>query len=165
MPHLELHMEWAKVAAELAWDGSLRDLYVFETSESDWDTFLSALRSWPYETSFLVDGEPSRLPQSAGAAFEIRERASPILRVNVSGITVCAHFFTPDELELDIDPREVSDPDRLAALSQFICRLGRILDRPVVLTHENRPEHFISRYLPSTGEFAYPSPGANCGAA
>ncbi|MCA9641331.1 MAG: hypothetical protein KC492_11575 [Myxococcales bacterium] len=165
MPHLEPDMEWSKVSAQLVWDGSLRDLYVFETSEADWDAFLRALSSWPYETSFLIDGEPSELPPSAGAAFSIRERAAPILRVNVSGITVCAHFFTPDELELDIDPREVSDHEKLAALSQFISRLGQVLDRPVLLTHENRPEHFIARYLPRTGEFAYPSPGANSGAA
>ena len=158
-------MDWAKVSDELSWDGSLRDLYVFETSESDWDTFLAALSSWPYETSFLVDGEPAELPQSASAAFEIRQRAAPILRVNVSGITVCAHFFTSDELELDIDPRAVSDSERLSALSEFICRLGQALGRPVVLTHENRPEHFIARYQPSTGEFTYPSPGANSGAA
>jgi hypothetical protein len=165
MPHLELHMEWAKVAAELVWDGSLRDLYVFETSEPDWDAFLSALPSWPYETSFLVDGEPAELPRSAADAFQIRERAAPNLRVNVSGITVCVHFFTPDELELDIDPRDVSDSTRLAALSEFICQLGQLLNRPVVLTHENQPEHLIARYLPNTGEFSYPSPESNTGAA
>lgn len=165
MPHLEPRMEWSKVSAELAWDGSLRDLYVFETSESDWDVFLAALSSWPYEASFLVDGEPSELPESAAAAFEIRERAAPLLRVNAAGITVCAHFFAPDELELDIDPREVSDPGSLAALSEFVCRLGQVLDRPVVLTQENRPEHVIARYLPSTGEFIYPSPSASTGAA
>ena len=64
-PDRAVHTCWAKVAAELVWDGSLRDLYVFEASESDWDAFLSALPSWPYETSFLVDGEPAELPRSA----------------------------------------------------------------------------------------------------
>lgn len=165
MPHLELHMEWSKVSAELAWDGFLRDLYVFETSEADWDAFLSALSSWPYDTSFLIDGEPSELPQSAAVAFQIRERAAPLLRINVGGIAVCAHFFAPDELELDIDPREVSDPARLAALSEFMRRLGQVLNRSVVLTHENRPEHLIARYVPSAGEFLYPPLGANSGAA
>ena len=114
MPHLEPHMDWSKVSADLDHDGSLRDLYVFDTAESDWDSFLSALSAWSYEVSFLVDGEPAELPGSAGAIFELRETASPILRVNVSGITVCAHFFGSHELELDVDPREVADQDRLA---------------------------------------------------
>lgn len=158
MSNLEPHMDWAKVAAELGWDGSLRDLYVFETSECDWNTFLSSLSSWPYEASFLVDGEPSALPDTAAAAFMIGERAAPLLRVKVSGITVCSHFFTPDEMEFDIDPRQVSEPAGLSALSEFICRLGHLLERPIVLTHENQPDQVIARYLPGTGEFVYPSP-------
>ncbi len=152
-------MEWAKVTAELDWDGSLRDIYVLETSESDWGTLLAALSSWPFETSFLVDGVPTQLPQSAVAAFQIRERAAPSRRINISGITVQAHFFTADEIEFDIDPRAISTPASLVALSEFICRLGQALDRPVVLSHENQPDHIIARYLPSTGEFAYPSTG------
>ena len=153
-------MEWEKVSAELARDGSLRDLYVFETSESDWDILLASLSSWPYEASFLVDGEPVAIPDTAAVAFEIRNRAAPTLRIDVSGISVCAHFFTPDEVEFDIDPREVSDPGSLAALSEFVRRLGQALGRPVVLTHENRPEDVIARYLPRPGAFEYPSPNA-----
>jgi hypothetical protein len=156
-------MNWSKVSAELDHDGSLRDLYVFDISESDGDALLSALSAWSYEVCFLVDGEPAELPDSAGAVFELRKRASPILRVDVFGITVCAHFFGSHELELDLDPREVADRDRLASLSEFIRRLGDLLNRPVVLTHENRREHWIARYLPTTTQFSYPTPRSNHG--
>ncbi len=39
-------VDWEDVRPEFEWDGSLRDLYVFETSQEEWNRFLVALRSW-----------------------------------------------------------------------------------------------------------------------
>ena len=165
MPHLELHMNWSMVKADFGRDGSLRDLYVYETSIADWEAFLSSLSSWPYEVRFFVNGEESDAPATAADAFRIGAEAALTLRVNVKGVSVCTHFFVPEEIELDVDPREIDGPEKLKALSQFIRELGQALDRVVEITHENSPELVIARFLPSTGEFSYPGAASNPGAA
>lgn len=158
-------MDWTKVSDHFAPEGSLRDLYVFETSESDWESLLSALREWPYELTFLVDCEPARLPDTANAVFLQTESASVVLRVQVGKITVCTHFFCAEIVELDIAPGEVDGPTQLAELSHFMRRLGDLLNRAVWLTHENTPEECIAQYSPGSGEFNYSIVGPKFGAA
>ena len=151
-------LEWEAVRSEFEWDGSLRDLYVFETSEADWDRFLAAVRTWAYPTRFSVDGEPNTLPESARTAFQIRGRAVPLLHIDVGGVGVCCHFFTDEELELDLDPREVDGPARLDQLMSFIRRLGQAIQRPVVLTPENCPEHTVIGYDPAADRYSHHPP-------
>jgi hypothetical protein len=105
------------------------------------------------------------VPNTAAEAFLLRERAALTLRLDVSGISVCTHFFSPGELEFDVDPREVNDTTRLEALSEFVSRLGKTLERAVVLSHENRSQHPIATYSPGTRRFSYPPPASNSGAA
>ena len=68
-------MDWRTVESDFEWDGCLRDLYVLDTSEAEWDRFLGCLPTWGYHAQFTIDGEPPPLPDSAGLAFEIRQRA------------------------------------------------------------------------------------------
>ena len=151
-------MNWETVKSDFEWDGSLRDLYVFDTSEADWDRFLDSLPTWSYQTRFLIDGEPAPLPDSASRAFEIRQRAVPLLQIDVGGIELCCHFFTDEEIELDLDPREINRSSDLDQLVDLMRRLGQVLHRPFVLTPENQPEFPIIRYDPISNEMAYVPP-------
>jgi len=152
-------VEWEAVRADFQWDGSLRDLYVFGTSDEKWDRFLVALQSWGYPTQFSVEGKPSILPESARSVFQIRNRASPLLRIDVGGVGLCCHFFSEEELELDLDPRDVDGPARLGQLMSFMQKLGQVLQLPVVLTPENRPECAVMTYDPVSDRTSHRAPG------
>lgn len=150
---------WERVQPDFEWDGSLRDLYVLDTSESHWHLLVEFLRDSEYPLEFFVDQEPSPLPASVAAIFSVRKRASPLLRIGVDGFTVCCHFFCPDQIELDIDPREVDRAERFAQLCAFIESVGLVLERSVLLTHENRPECPFIRFDSATRSFSFvPSP-------
>jgi len=151
-------MDWKTVKSDFEWDGSLRDLYVFDTSEAEWDRFLGCLPTWGYHTRFTIDGEPAPLPHSAARAFEIRQRAAPLLQIDIGGILLCCHFFTDQEIELDLDPREITASAKLDQLLQLMRRLGQAVHRPVVLTPENSPELPIIRYNPDSDGTAYIPP-------
>jgi hypothetical protein len=110
---------------------------------------------------FSVGGERSDLPESARSAFQLRSHSAPLLHIDLGGVGLCCHVFTDEELELDLDPREVDAPERLSQLVCFMRRLGQVLRRPVVLTPENRPEHPVIRYDPTSDETSYnPHEGA-----
>ena len=148
-------LNWETARHEFDRDGSLRDLYAFETSDVDWDRFLRALRGWGFPVQFSIDGAPSEMPESARSAFEIRAQAAPLLVVDIGGIRLCCHFFTDEQLELDLDPSEVDSPSRLECLTAFMRRLGQALQRTVVLTPENCPESPFIRYDPRSNEASY----------
>jgi hypothetical protein len=61
-------------------------------------------------------------------------------------VRINCHFFVPDEIELDIDPREVTGPEELAAVLQFVEQLARATGKDAVLTPESSPEIVLLHY-------------------
>jgi hypothetical protein len=54
-------------------------------------------------------------------------------------INLNAHFFCEDEIEFDLDPRELLDDDDLAAILDFMRVIGRRLRKEVLVSVESLP--------------------------
>jgi hypothetical protein len=66
-------------------------------------------------------------------------------------VCVACHFFAPDEIEFDIQPREVNGPERLSAVAAFLRELASATRMPALLTMENMQTAVILRAHPATG--------------
>jgi len=66
----------------------------------------------------------------------------------VATVKIHCHFFVPDEIELDIDPREVVGPQEHSAVLDFLERLSGTTRKSVRLT-ENSPESVLLNYEPA----------------
>ncbi|HTO68974.1 MAG TPA: hypothetical protein VMR31_03865 [Myxococcota bacterium] len=129
-------------------DGSLRDIYVFSTTIQDWQAVLDEVRRAGFRLKFEVDGVPAPVPIDVASTFD--RSATRMLSIDVDGIVVNAHFFTQDEIELDIEPREVDSAKRFKSLRRFLALVGRSTKKPVVLTEESLPEEPLLRYEPDS---------------
>ncbi len=148
------NMKWNECADAFHQDGSLRDIYVLGTTEQDWDKFLSFLATSPYKTEYTCDGESAVLLDRAAVVFSDREHVHS-LSIQVDGVSILCHFFVPEEIEFDVDPREVTSQQHLDAILKFISNVGGVLQRDVILTEENGPEHVWFRYSSHNGEMQY----------
>lgn len=141
-----------------ACDGSLRDLYVLSTSRSDWSAFLTFVKTSRYPHSFRLNGAPAPYPSDAVLLFPRRSDTGPLLQIDINGTRLSCHFFHEDEIELDLDPRDVADDAGANAILNFVSELGRSLGKEILITAENRPAAIIFRYDPSTDNVSYISP-------
>jgi hypothetical protein len=139
-------MDWDRAASDFEPDGSLRDIYVFGTDLSDWQRVLDALRTWRPGPNLRIDGEPAAIPDKAEEIFARARKLGASLSVEVADALVNCHFFREDEIEFDLDPRDVAGPEQLEALGRFMRILGEATGKPVVMTMENRREAVILRY-------------------
>lgn len=114
-------------------DGSLRDVYFVGTTLAHWKSFLTFIRHNTNKYSF--DGEALVLP-SVEEIFSNRE-GSHLLSVAVSGVAINCHFFVAEEIELDIDPREVHGRKGHEAVLEFVASLSREIEKPALITPEN----------------------------
>jgi hypothetical protein len=130
-------------------DGSLRDIYVFNMSADDWDKFLSFASSRRSVYSF--DGEERSLPV-AERLFSARG-GSHLLVIQVGSASVNCHFFAASELELDIDPREVSSAPQHNQVLEFAEAIALALQKPIVLTPENIPESPLLSFDPAASKW------------
>ena len=126
-------------------DGSLRDIYVLNTTREDWNNFLTWLRCGDYRLTYTRDGEEARPPTLADDLLEDAEHSHNLV-VDVDGVSLCCHFFSTNEIELDLVPNEVASQAALDGVLSFMVGLGTCLSTDVILTEENRLEDIWFTY-------------------
>lgn len=146
-------MKWSDLQRDFEWDGSWRDIYVFECGMAGWRVFWQLLQDPCYRAEYQRDGEAAELPREVDSIFAVRESATPRLSVFLDKIPLNCHFFSIDTIELDLDPRDVSSQASLDLLLAFMRRLGRTMAKRVTLAPENMPERPIFRYEPERDAF------------
>ncbi len=145
-------ISWDTCKQDFAWDGSWRDIYVTPASLDDWKAIFPLLRSQP-GVEFIREPSTGGIPKSLDASFFSESR--PTLSFRVDGVLVVFHFFTPEEIECDLDPREVTGQASLDALLLFMRQLGDATRKRTVLTPENCSGYPIISYDPESREFEY----------
>ncbi len=151
-------MNWDDCREAFHQDGSLRDIYVLETNETDWNEFLSFIRRRRYGSSYTRDGVGAEVPTVVAEVMADRPTAH-LLAVDIGGgITINCHFFDVAEIELDLDPKEVASQSELDRVLNFMSDLGTHLSKDVILTEESNSQLVILRYQSSESQFEYHAP-------
>ncbi|MCW2503650.1 MAG: hypothetical protein JWO79_1934 [Actinomycetia bacterium] len=138
---------WEDVRRSFEPDGSLIDAYVFDTTAVDWQQFIDLVRScgWPFE--YTAGGEPVDLPERVEDIFSRRNDDAVLLQITPDpDVHINAHFFSPDEIEVDFAPEELQGQARLDVLCDFIAEVGQRLGQRVVVTPENGRTHPLIEY-------------------
>src|ERR1700682_724912 len=148
-------LAWDTVRNEFDFDGSWRDIYVFRTDMADWQRMLDAIRAAGYTLVYFRDNQPTELPGDASQAFALTGECDRLLSVWFANVQANCHFFTDEEIEFDIDPREVKGQQQLDALLGFMHCLAEAVGKETVLTAENCPEAVVFRVRPGKGTIEY----------
>lgn len=150
-------IEFERCREEFVFDGSWRDLYIFDTTIDDWNAIAKILTTYKHE--YFVDSDPDKLPTVFSPNFFVDRQYSCVLKTYFQSLQVNCHFFVVDEIELDIDPREIKDQGSFNELMALMRLMGERVDKDVVLTPENAEEIAILRYNARTRLLEYhPSP-------
>jgi hypothetical protein len=127
-------------------DGSLRDIYVQNTGDLHWVRFDRLLNQ--YDCKYTVDGMPQPFPGSR-SVFANRG-ASHLLSISVGGPAINCHFFIAEQLELDIDPKEVTGILAHERVLIFVENLAEALELPADITPENCEQNPFLTYAPDS---------------
>lgn len=118
-------------------DGSLRDIYVFDTTVKDWQCIMDYFISAHVTNTFYVDGEPHSIPKLSTDIFLDRQF---MWSIEYEGILFNTHFFGVTEIEFDVNPSDVKTADKANHVVMFMTKLAQLTNKAVVLTPENCPE-------------------------
>jgi len=146
-------MMWNDIRQEFDWDGSWRDIYALDVGMAGWRAFWRLILNPGYRVDYRIDGAPAALPHDVDSVFALRETTAPLLSVFLDTIQLNCHFFNDQDIELDLDPREMTSQAHLDLVLAFMGSLGRATFSGVVLTPENSPGFPIIRYELGTDSF------------
>ncbi len=114
-------------------DGSLIDIYVQEVSIYDWGKVIDLLNN---KYSLQIDKEYTIKYLND----ELGELESKGVTINLNKISLNCHFFLSDQIEFDIDPKEINSIEDFQAIENFMEEISKTLDNQITLTGENTPE-------------------------
>jgi len=121
-------------------DGSLRDIYVQEVSISDWGKIIDLLNEnydLKYHPSDKNENQIDKKSVIKYLADKTGEMDLRTVSVDLNGIIVNCHFFLPDQIEFDIDPKEITSTDDAEKVIEFMKSISELLQTQVTLTAEN----------------------------
>jgi hypothetical protein len=137
-------MDWQTLKESIYdWDGAWRDIYVDNTTIEDWRKWVDYVNA-NYRISWRIFEEESNRDK---IDFDMvlkcwageREYWSTAT-VYVGNYSVNAHFFLVEQIENDIDPREITSIEDHNLLVNYLKDISGILNKKVKLTIENCPE-------------------------
>lgn len=132
---------------EIKWifepDGTLRDIYVENVNIEDWKILIDYLNA-----SHILKYGPSnenKIVNKADKDYLIKlltdetgEMELKTVSVIIENIIINTHFFTIDEIEFDIEPREINSETDYEKLLSFMNEISKLLNKPLILTGENQ---------------------------
>lgn len=137
------------IVIDLQKDGTLRDIYIDNSINEDWNSFLDFVRIADYPYTFEVDTEAGTLPRNIAEIDKILEAGSINLSIEVAGKWICCHFFCDEEIELDFWPEDYNTPEQWSYMSLFLNDLVNYLQRKAIVTFENERDSIITEFIPT----------------
>lgn len=118
-------------------NGVLPDVWVPGTTLADWQAVVDLVRSrgWAYEYS--EDGAVQRVPGRVEDMLGRRGEANVMLKVwPAAGVLAIFRFWSVEQIDFDVDLRELRGQERLDVLCGLLRAVGRRLAKPVLMSPE-----------------------------
>ena len=134
-----MNREWNDIKWIFEPDGSLRDIYIQDVSLSVWDEIIVYLN----KNFSLTFGDKTKIDKDYVLKYlqqTNQQNACQPLIINLEHIKVHCYFFIPEEIEFDIDPKEINSITDFELIESFMVSISKALGLQVTLTAENSPK-------------------------
>ncbi|BDU25344.1 hypothetical protein [Flavobacterium sp. GSB-24] len=136
---------WEEIEWIFEFDGSLRDIYVENVTIEDWKILIDFL-NLNHLTQYGVTGE-NEIKNEIDKEYlilmmndETDTMECKTVSIIIDDIIINTHFFSADEIEFDIDPREIKSFEDYIKVVNFMNQISKILNKPLILTGENQKD-------------------------
>ncbi|MER8104476.1 hypothetical protein [Kitasatospora sp. NPDC094016] len=132
--------------------GALPDVCVAGTSVEDWQAVFDLVGSNGWTWEYSVGGVAGPLPAAAEVLSRPADAETVDLRVwPVPAVLAIFRPMSADEIDFDVDLRELQGQEGVDVLCRFLAALGRRLGKPVVMTAEGDYGNPVLGFDPSVG--------------
>lgn len=137
-------MDWKYLKDNIYFsDGSLRDIYVLNSSRADWEKWMDFVNE-NYKVDFKYFDDKDELICSnkiiSEHIFNLWDGVSDSIvdaTIYLKEILVKCYFFTDEEIENDITPNEVENLEDHNQILDYLKSVSKILNKEIILTNEN----------------------------
>ncbi|QSB28639.1 hypothetical protein [Flavobacterium sp. CLA17] len=143
-----MNLNWSDVNWIFEPEGSLRDIYIKNVRAEDWIVLIDHLNQ-----NYNIRYGPSIEKNSINKidkeyilqyfSDETAEMETKSASIFIDKIMINLHFFSDEEIEFDIDPKEINSNIDLKTIIGFMNDMSQILKKEVILTGEGESEYAL----------------------
>lgn len=75
--------------------------------------------------------------------------------IRMGNILISCRFFDEEEIDFNIEPREIDSDDKVDSIVEFMKQLGNLLGKDIILTPEDSPGAVLLHWSPDSREITY----------
>lgn len=122
--------------------GSLPDVRVPDASVEDWQAVLDLIKASDWRCQYSEGDAVLPVPRAEAVLSRPADAECPELQVwPAPDVLAIFRFLAPEEVDFDVDLRELQGQERLDVLCGFLRAIGRRLGKPVFMDPEGDDGH------------------------
>lgn len=122
--------------------GSLPDVRVPDASVEDWQAVLDLVAEKGWKCQYSEEATVLPVPRAETVLSRPADAECPYLRVwPAPDVLVIFRFLVEEEVDFDVDVRELQGQERLDVFCGFLREIGRRLGKPVLMDPEGDAGH------------------------
>jgi hypothetical protein len=130
--------------------GALPNVFVPGASVKDWQGVFDLVRTNGWRWEYWMGGTSRRLPTAVNALPRSLDDESPTLKVwPVPGVQANFFLMSAEQIDFDLDLRELQGPEGVDVLCAFFRAIGRRLAKPEKLISEGNTGDAVLEFDPS----------------
>ncbi|RKF05090.1 hypothetical protein C8N26_0490 [Tenacibaculum lutimaris] len=129
------------------WDGSWRDIYILNTNVYDWEKLIVFLNQHCKLAWYNIDTDKNDCKIDLSQiknGWNSGEGLLSVAKIFIKDkIQINLHFFTPEEIEFDIDPREFNSIEDHNELMKLLIDISLNVGKQLIITAENHSDYSL----------------------
>ena len=131
-----MNYNWENINWIFKPDGSLRDIYIQNTSIEDWGKLIDLLNS-KYKLKYFSESKINKEDVLKYLKDETGEMECRTVFIEIENIKINCHFFLIEQIEFDIEPNEIKTKLDFEKVLSFMSLISSTLKKQITLTGEN----------------------------
>jgi hypothetical protein len=144
-------IQWHSVKHLFESNSQVLEIYIPETDESDWHKFIEYLGT-QYPNRYRVDDDECLLPKTAMQILFQSEFQAVTWEIDINPINMVCHFFSPSEISMEFIASTIRNAESLEQLQRLLMNLGVLLNKPVLITHEDQINRVVMQFDPVSND-------------
>ncbi|MCD0465799.1 hypothetical protein [Flavobacterium sp. ENC] len=141
-----MNLNWNDVNWIFKPEGSLRDIYIKNVTIEDWIIVIDHLNQ-NYSVRYgndIDNNKTNKIDKEYVLQYFSDETAGMEIKlasIFIDKIMINLHFFSDEEIEFDIDPKEINSNTDLEIIIGFMNDMSQILNKETILTGEGESDY------------------------
>ncbi|MBT1710605.1 hypothetical protein KK062_20345 [Fulvivirgaceae bacterium PWU5] len=145
-------MHWQELKDKIYFeDGSLRDIYVLNTTKTDWKKWIDLVNE-----KYIVEFYDAKTESTSDKIdlkiveeyWESNDRETIQAKIKLNSIIIMCYFFDDGEIENDIDPRGFKSMIDHDNFLNYLNDISVLLNKEVYVTDENTQSSILLKKTP-----------------